>query len=82
MDFDNLGRCALPLNDASDLSRGAFVNRSVPGDRKRNSFIPPHPFKGEFIKAFVGTGKFEIDDFFRTRKIRKLDRFRAGSLRA
>jgi hypothetical protein len=30
-------------------------------------------FKGEFIKAFVGTGKFEIDDFFRTRKIRKLD---------
>jgi hypothetical protein len=73
MDFDNLGQRALPLNDASDLSRGAFVNRSVPGDRKRNSLIPPHPFKGEFIKAFAGTGKFEIDDFFRTRKIRKLD---------
>jgi hypothetical protein len=30
-------------------------------------------FKGEFIQAFVGTGKFEIDDFFRSRKIRKLD---------
>ncbi len=30
-------------------------------------------FKGEFIRAFVGTGKFEIDDFFRSRKIRKLD---------
>jgi hypothetical protein len=30
-------------------------------------------FKGEFIQAFVGTGKFEIDDFFRNRKIRKLD---------
>jgi hypothetical protein len=30
-------------------------------------------FKGEFIKAFVGTGKFEIDDFFRNRKIKKLD---------
>src|ERR1700756_3030309 len=44
MDFDNLGRCALPLNDASDLSRGAFVNRSVPADRKRNSLIAPHPF--------------------------------------
>jgi hypothetical protein len=30
-------------------------------------------FKGEFINAFVGTGKFEIDDFFRNRKIKKLD---------
>lgn len=30
-------------------------------------------FKGEFIKAFVGTGKFEVDDFFRTRKIKSLD---------
>lgn len=30
-------------------------------------------FKGEFIKAFVGRGKFEVDDFFRTRKIKKLD---------
>jgi hypothetical protein len=30
-------------------------------------------FEGEFIKAFVGTGKFEIDDFFRNRKIKKLD---------
>jgi hypothetical protein len=30
-------------------------------------------FEGEFIQAFVGTGKFEIDDFFRNRKIRKLD---------
>jgi hypothetical protein len=30
-------------------------------------------FKGEFIQAFVGTGKFEVDDFFRNRKIRQLD---------
>jgi Methyltransferase FkbM domain len=30
-------------------------------------------FKGEFIRAFVGTGKFEIDDFFRNRKIKRLD---------
>lgn len=30
-------------------------------------------FKGEFIKAFVGTGRFEIDDFFRNRKIKKLN---------
>lgn len=30
-------------------------------------------FKGEFIKAFVGTGKFEVDDFFRNRKIKSLD---------
>jgi Methyltransferase FkbM domain len=30
-------------------------------------------FKGEFIQAFVGTGKFEVDDFFRDRKIRQLD---------
>jgi hypothetical protein len=30
-------------------------------------------FKGEFIHAFVGTGKFQIDDFFRSRKIKKLD---------
>lgn len=30
-------------------------------------------FKGEFIKAFVGAGKFEVDEFFRTRKIRSLD---------
>jgi Methyltransferase FkbM domain len=30
-------------------------------------------FKGEFIQAFVGAGKFEIDEFFRNRKIRKLD---------
>lgn len=29
--------------------------------------------KGEFIKAFVGTGKFEVDDFFRDRKIKRLD---------
>ena len=29
--------------------------------------------KGEFIKAFVGNGKFEIDAFFRERKIRRLD---------
>jgi Methyltransferase FkbM domain len=29
--------------------------------------------KGEFIKAFVGAGKFEIDEFFRNRKIKKLD---------
>lgn len=30
-------------------------------------------FKGEFIQAFVGVGKFEIDAFFRNRKIRQLD---------
>jgi hypothetical protein len=30
-------------------------------------------FKGEFINAFVGRGKFEIDGFFRARKIKKLD---------
>jgi hypothetical protein len=30
-------------------------------------------FEGEFIQAFVGTGKFEIDDFFRNRKIQQLD---------
>jgi hypothetical protein len=30
-------------------------------------------FKGEFIHAFVGTGKFEVDAFFRNRKIRQLD---------
>jgi hypothetical protein len=30
-------------------------------------------FEGEFIQAFVGTGKFQIDDFFRNRKIRNLD---------
>jgi hypothetical protein len=30
-------------------------------------------FKGEFIQAFVGKGKFEVDDFFRNRKIRQLD---------
>ena len=30
-------------------------------------------FEGEFIQAFVGTGKFEIDDFFRNRKIKQLD---------
>jgi hypothetical protein len=30
-------------------------------------------FKGEFIKAFVGAGKFEIDEFFRNRKIKQLD---------
>jgi len=29
--------------------------------------------KGEFIKAFVGTGKFEVDAFFRDRKIKHLD---------
>ncbi|QOZ69785.1 FkbM family methyltransferase [Bradyrhizobium arachidis] len=29
--------------------------------------------KGEFIKAFVGTGKFEVDAFFRDRKIKRLD---------
>jgi hypothetical protein len=29
--------------------------------------------KGEFIQAFVGTGKFVIGDFFRTRKIKKID---------
>jgi hypothetical protein len=30
-------------------------------------------FKGEFINAFVGAGKFEIDEFFRNRKIKQLD---------
>jgi hypothetical protein len=30
-------------------------------------------FKAEFIQAFVGTGKFEVGDFFRSRKIKKLD---------
>jgi Methyltransferase FkbM domain len=30
-------------------------------------------FKGEFIQAFVGAGKLEIDDFFRNRKIKQLD---------
>jgi len=30
-------------------------------------------FKGEFIQAFVGVGKFEVDDFFHSRKIRQLD---------
>jgi hypothetical protein len=30
-------------------------------------------FKGEFIQAFVGTGKFEVDDFFRNRRIERLD---------
>jgi hypothetical protein len=30
-------------------------------------------FKGEFIHAFVGAGKFEVDAFFRNRKIRQLD---------
>jgi hypothetical protein len=30
-------------------------------------------FKGEFINAFVGAGKFEVDEFFRTRKIKSLD---------
>jgi hypothetical protein len=30
-------------------------------------------FKGEFIQAFVRTGKFEVDAFFRNRKIRQLD---------
>ena len=30
-------------------------------------------FRGEFLKGFVGKGKFEIDDFFRNRKIKKLD---------
>jgi len=29
--------------------------------------------RGEFIKAFVGTGKFEVDAFFRDRKIKRLD---------
>jgi len=29
--------------------------------------------KGEFIKAFVGKGKFEVDAFFRDRKIKHLD---------
>jgi hypothetical protein len=30
-------------------------------------------FQGEFIRAFVGAGKFEIDAFFRNRKIKQLD---------
>jgi hypothetical protein len=30
-------------------------------------------FEGEFIQAFVGNGKFQVDEFFRNRKIRKLD---------
>jgi hypothetical protein len=30
-------------------------------------------FKGEFIHAFVGTEKFEVDAFFRNRKIKQLD---------
>jgi hypothetical protein len=30
-------------------------------------------FKAEFIRASVGAGKFEIGDFFRSRKIKKLD---------
>ena len=30
-------------------------------------------FEGEFIQAFVGLGKFEVDAFFRNRKIRQLD---------
>jgi len=30
-------------------------------------------FEDEFIQAFVGNGKFQIDEFFRNRKIRKLD---------
>lgn len=30
-------------------------------------------FRGEFINAFVGAGKFEVDDFFRNRKIKSLD---------
>jgi hypothetical protein len=30
-------------------------------------------FEGEFIQAFVGSGKFEIDGFFRNRKIKQLD---------
>ncbi|MHC2618751.1 hypothetical protein ACVIW2_000783 [Bradyrhizobium huanghuaihaiense] len=29
--------------------------------------------KGEFIKAFVGNGKFEVDAFFRDRKIKHID---------
>ena len=29
--------------------------------------------KGEFIQAFVGTGKFEVDAFFKDRKIKHLD---------
>jgi Methyltransferase FkbM domain len=29
-------------------------------------------FKGEFIQAFVGAGKFEFDAFFRNRKIKQL----------
>jgi len=29
--------------------------------------------KGEFIQAFVGTGKFEVDAFFKDRKIKRLD---------
>jgi Methyltransferase FkbM domain len=30
-------------------------------------------FKGEFIQAFVGAGKFEVDAFFRNRKVKQLD---------
>jgi hypothetical protein len=30
-------------------------------------------FKGEFIQAVAGKGQFEIDDFFRSRKIGQLD---------
>jgi hypothetical protein len=30
-------------------------------------------FEGEFIQAFVGNGKFQVDEFFRNRKIKKLD---------
>jgi Methyltransferase FkbM domain len=30
-------------------------------------------FEGEFIQAFVGAGKFEVDAFFRNRKIKQLD---------
>jgi hypothetical protein len=30
-------------------------------------------FKGEFIQAFVGAGKFEVDAFFRSRKVKQLD---------
>jgi hypothetical protein len=30
-------------------------------------------FQGEFINAFVGAGKFGIDEFFRARKIKQLD---------
>jgi hypothetical protein len=30
-------------------------------------------FEGEFIQAFVGTGHFEVDRFFKARKLSKLD---------